>query len=237
MLSILFFSLFLFLPTVVQATYSPSSRKPPSDHSRAGGSRGCPGDAIPLTSLAPNTFVGTTTSLRPTFVWFTSKAQPTEFRLSELDANNQAKQIGVPQKLKSIPGINQLVLPSSLPSLTVGKRYLWQVSIDCQGGSLMQRAEFLVVQKTPNLEMKLSSATNDSQKANIYAEAGLWYEALEQALKVAPPGKLGQTGAFFVKNLVQWDNLVATVIPNEQNVREKEIQQRRINLESITKLY
>ncbi|MGB3651388.1 MAG: DUF928 domain-containing protein, partial [Rivularia sp. (in: cyanobacteria)] len=142
------FFLLLFVPTMAIA--SPQSQKPqrrrepPGDYSRAGGSRGCPGEAIPLTVLAPNTFVGKTTSVRPTFSWFVSKAQPTEFRLFELAGKSTPKIIGNPIKLQSKSGINKLSLPQKQVALTVGKKYLWQVSIDCADSPLIQRAELKV---------------------------------------------------------------------------------------------
>lgn len=214
---------------------SKKRRKPPSDYSRAGGSRGCPGEVIPLTVLAPDTFVGETTSVRPTFAWFVSKAQPTEFRLFELDASTSTPtRIGIPIKLKSRSGINTLSLPEKQPALTVGQRYIWQVSIDCPDSPFIQRAEFMVVQKPSVLDRKLSQVRNNSQKAYVYAEQDLWYEALREALKVAPQGKLGPVGSEIVQNLAQSDNLIPDKVTGDRlEVLKKEIQERRNYLEKI----
>ncbi len=248
-----FFLLLLFFPTASTANNPPQTkqhevnssktnkrrkpRKPPSDYSRAGGSRGCPGKTnIPLTVLAPNTFVGETTSVRPTFAWFVSKAQPTEFRLFELDASTSTpKRIGTPIKLQSELGINQLSLTENQPALTVGKTYIWQVSIDCPDSPFIQRAEIMVVQK-PALNDKLNKMSNDSQKAYIYAEEDLWYEALEEALKVAPQGKLGQLGSEIVQKLAQSDNFIPERSQSDgTDVLQNEIQLRRNYLEQIAK--
>ena len=211
------------------------NRKPPSDYSRAGGSRGCPGEVIPLTVLAPNTFVGETTSVRPTFTWFISKAQSTEFRLFELDAStSEPKIIGVPIQLKSTSGINQLSLSEKNPELTRGNKYIWQVSIDCPDSPLIQRAEFTVVQKSSVLARKLSGVTDNSQKAYIYAQQDLWYEALKEALKIAPQGELGQVGSDIVQNLALSDSFIPDKLaPDRIEVLKKEIQQRRNYLEKI----
>ena len=210
-------------------------REAASDYSRAGGSRGCPSESIPLTVLAPNTFVGKTTSVRPTFTWFASKAQPTEFRLYELDANTSIpKRIGAPISLQSTSGINQFSLPEKQPGLTVGQRYIWQVSIDCPGSTFIQRAEFRVVQKPSALDDQLSRVVNSSQKAYIYAEQDLWYEALEEAVKVTPQRKLGQVGSDMVQKLAQSDNFIPKQLtPDRLEVFKQEIQQRRNYLEKI----
>lgn len=208
-------------------------REPPSDYSRAGGSRGCPGEDIPLTVLAPTTFVGETISVRPTFTWFVSKPQPTEFRLFELDASTPTpKRIGVPIKLESKSGINQLSLPEQQPALTVGKAYIWQVSIDCQDSPLIQRAEFRVVQKPTVLDSQLARVAN-SQKAYIYAEHDLWYEAIAEALKVAPQGKLGQVGSNIVQNLAQTDSFIPQLTSDELEDLKQENQQRKNYLKKI----
>lgn len=209
-------------------------REPPSDYSRAGGSRGCPGEDIPLTVLAPTTFVGETTSVRPTFTWFASKPQPTEFRLFELDAStSKPKRIGVPIKLESKSGINQLSLPQQQPALTVGKAYIWQVSIDCQDSPLIQRAELMVVQKPAVFDGQLSEVVNNSQKAYTYAQQDLWYEAMSEALKVAPQGKLGTVGSAIVQNLAQSDSFIPQSTPDKLEDSKQEIQQRKNYLEKI----
>ena len=244
----------LFVPTVAIADNPPQSQKPsvnssepkkpkkrrepPSDYSRAGGSRGCPGEDIPLTVLAPTTFVGETTSLRPTLTWFVSKPQPTELRLFQLDQNTSTpKRIGVPIKLQSKSGINQLSLPQQQPALTIGTAYIWQVSIDCQDSPLIQRAEFRVVHKPTVLDSQLARVAN-SQKAYIYAEHDLWYEAMSEALKVAPQGKLEQVGSDIVQNLAQSDSLIPEKLTSDQlEELNKEIQQRKNYLEKIGERY
>jgi hypothetical protein len=217
-----------------EAKQSKKRRKPPSDYSRAGGSRGCPGESVPLTVLAPNTFVGKTTSLRPTFTWFVSKPKETQFRLFELTEGKSPKRVGTPIKLQSKSGINKLSLPKERSPLTVGKTYIWQVSIDCPDSPFMQRAEFSVVQKPSVLNNKLSKANNSSEKAYIYAEQDLWYEAMEEAFKTAPQGKLGQLGSQIVKNLAESDSYIPEqTTADKLKVLQQEIQQRKSYLEKI----
>lgn len=196
----------LFLTPVANAEFVPRERKPASDYTRSGGSRGCPSDEIPLTLLAPKTYIGYTTSLRPTFVGFGSTARKIRFRIFEFDSNNTPQQIGNSVEQEINPGVFQILLPENQPELTVGKKYLWQVAIDCANSTdtkLVERAEFIVVEKPSVLKNKLTTTANDQQKANIYAKADLWYEALAEALKSVKTGKLGQVGLNLVKDLAK----------------------------------
>ncbi|NJK66516.1 MAG: DUF928 domain-containing protein [Microcoleus sp. SU_5_3] len=51
------------------------------------------------------------------------------------------------------------------------------------------------------VQSKLNKAVNSVEKANIYAGAGLWYNALDEALKLAPASKLGEVGSTQLKDL------------------------------------
>ncbi len=53
------------------------------------------------------------------------------------------------------------------------------------------------------VQSKLNKAVNSVEKANIYAEAGLWYDALDEALKLAKPAKLGEVGSTLLNDLAQ----------------------------------
>lgn len=210
-------------------------RKPPGDYSRSGGSRGCPGEVVPLTVLAPNTFVGETISVRPTFAWYISKSLATEFRLFELRQGKAPKRVGSPIKFTSTSGINKFSLPQNQPSLTVGKSYIWQVSMNCPDGPFIQRAEFSVVNKPFGLDGKLFRANSNSRKAYIYAEQDLWYEAIGEALKNAPQSLLGEIASKIVENLAQSDSFIPEQTPaDKQKILQQQIQQRKIYLEEIS---
>lgn len=210
-------------------------RKPPGDYSRSGGSRGCPGEVVPLTILAPNTFVGETILVRPTFAWYISKSVATEFRLFELRQGKAPKRVGSQIKLTSTSGINKFSLPQDQPSLTVGKSYIWQVSMNCPDGPFIQRAEFSVVNKPFGLDGKLSRANSNSRKAYIYAEQDLWYEAIEEALKNAPQSQLGEIASKIVENLAQSDSFIPEQTPaDKQQILQQQIQQRKSYLEKIS---
>lgn len=189
LLSALLFSGLVLLPSVASAKYVPRNKKPPNENTRVGGSRGCPGeDKIPLTVLAPHTFVGKTASLRPTLAWFASKSEETEVHVYEFGANdkiNRTIEIAKVEKSQIKSGANKFKISQS-KALKPGKQYLWQVSISCADGSFFtQKAEFKVINKSKILETQISNAKNISQKAYTYALNGLWYEALEEVLNIS----------------------------------------------------
>ncbi|WP_254625648.1 DUF928 domain-containing protein [Nostoc sp. TCL240-02] len=200
------------------AEFKPRDRKPASGHSRAGGSRGCASNGdIPLTQLAPQTYIGKTTSTRPMLAWYISTSQNVRFRLAEFDSDNNPKQIGKFKEIPSIAGINKLELTRDYPELTVGKTYSWQISIDCENSPIVRRAEFTVInpQSLANKEF-----TSIPESVSYYAENDLWYEAFKEALKATDNGKLGQTGATLVKELAESEILIGN------DAEQKNTQQR-----------
>lgn len=216
----------VFLMTTIPAfaEFKPQDRKPASGNSRAGGSRGCPSSGIPLTQLAPVTFIGKTASTRPMLAWYMSSSQNVRFRLFEFDSANTVKEIGKVQEIPTTAGINKLKLPLDYPELTVGKTYLWQIAIDCENDTIIRRAEFTV---TNPQSLAKKQFTSIPESVNYYAENELWYEALQEALKATSNGKLGQTGATLVKELAQSEMLTG------KNVDKKYIQQRIEYLQKI----
>lgn len=183
--------------------FKPRDRKPASGYSRAGGSRGCASSGIPVTQLAPQTFVGKTASTRPMLVWYMSSSQTVRFGLFELESDTTIKRIGKSKEIPTIMGINKLKLPPDYPELAVGKRYLWQISVDCGKDTSVNGVEFTVInsQSLPNKRF-----TTVQERVNYYSENELWYEALEEALNAASNGKLGQIASALVQDLAQFEN-------------------------------
>ncbi|MDZ8078095.1 MAG: DUF928 domain-containing protein [Nostoc sp. SerVER01] len=220
--------LLLFLTPLASANFRPGDRKPASDYTRSGGSRGCPksDNQIPLTLLAPKTYIGYTASTRPTFAGYVSSSHEIEFQIFEFVSNNTVTALSNPIKQNTSPGIFQVSLPESYPKLTVGKKYFWQVAISCPGDDLVERAEFMVVEIPSTIENKLLATDNGLQKSNTYAAANLWYEALAEALKSASPGKLGQVGSNLVQEFAKYES--ARLKDNEELVKK-----RIVNLQTI----
>lgn len=216
--------LFLMTTFPAFAEFKPRDRKPASGNSRAGGSRGCSNNA--LTQLAPQTFIGKTASTRPIFVWYMLISQNVQFRLFEFDSAKSVKQIGKVQEIPTIVGINQLKLPLNYSELIVGKTYLWQIAINCNNNTIINHAEFTVINSQSLPQKKFTSIP---ESVNYYAVNELWYEALAAALKVSDRGKLGTLGAQLVKELAESE----MPMNSDSDINRKNIQQRIEYLEKI----
>jgi hypothetical protein len=109
-----------------------------------------------------------------------------EFTLYEFDTNDQPSKLAYKQQLQSSSGIMALSLPQQAQGLTVGKKYLWQLESLCNRNrpsrNLLVRAEIEVVPTPSNLKIALSNQGESSERVNLYAEAGMWYDALSEAL-------------------------------------------------------
>ena len=199
----------ILLVEAALADYKPPvEQEPPSDYTKSGtaGSRGgCQGsEAIPLTLLTPQTHIGQTASTHPTFAWFvpTSENVSMEFRLFEYDLNNKPTKLIVALSIPLSSAKIRKISLSDKYSLTVRKKYLWQIAIDCPDSQLdlIARADIKVVSSSLT-EPALSS----SKLAETYAQLSLWYDALGQALEVAKQGKLGEDAAILLEELANYE--------------------------------
>ncbi|AFY55530.1 protein of unknown function (DUF928) [Rivularia sp. PCC 7116] len=218
-----------FLATALPAyaEYKPRDRKAASGYSRGGASRGCPGSSIPLTLLAPKTFVGKTASKRPMLAWYMSNPRTVRFQLAEFISDKKIKNIGKPKEIPATAGINKLKLSTDYSELTAGKKYLWQITIDCEGeDSITSRAEFKVVSQS----LAKTAFTTIPESVKHYAQKDLWYEALEEALKKTENGQLSQSGSILVKQLSQLETPIKT--DTEEDI--KIIKQRNQYLQKIS---
>lgn len=225
-------SLIVFVATAAIADYVPPPKKePPSDYSKSGGVRGCSQDNIPLTILAPQTYVGQTSSRYPTFAWFVSNSSQVEFRLYEFDASDRPKQIGKPILVQSSPGITTLSLPQEQPGLSIGQKYLWQVAINCPLGDLIERAEFRVVEMPSVLSTNISTTKDGLEKAQLYAKASLWYEALGETLKLSESRKPENLSSTLLQELAKSEE--PEVTQPLTTTKRNEIQKRLNSLKKI----
>lgn len=233
-------SLALIVTPAALAAYEPGDQKPaPTDRSSDGGTtRGCSGGDMPLTVLASRNYVGRTISPHPTFAWFVpgdSASKPMQFTIYEWVPGDKPKEVRK-MSLQSSPGIMKLSpFSDSEPGLQSGKEYSWQVVIHCDpdnpSGDLVSEASIEIVEMPAAVQSKLNRAVNSFEKANIYAEAGLWYNALDEALKLAEPSKLGEVGSTLLNDLAQWE---APKITPELPLEERDAIEKRIeNLKQI----
>jgi Domain of Unknown Function (DUF928) len=199
-------SCLLCLSLAVTNTALAEYKKPPGTHNDAPkgesttmtGIRGkgsCSEQAITkLTALAPYSHPGQSANTHPTFTWHIPdpESYPVLFRLYEYDAtqrNGKGKTIAE-KTLSSTPGIMSYVLPSDSPGLTAGQKYIWQAILVCNPNSpsesLVTGARINIVHQPSGITTQLNntSQANPTAKADIYAQAGLWYDALAQVVSI-----------------------------------------------------
>jgi hypothetical protein len=152
----------------------------------------------PLTALVPQSKQGLsqelTVSAYPTFHWYMPQnnnhpvAQFVLYKVTRLEPVIEEVEVfstkfQIPQRA----GVASLKLPveAMVPALAVGQDYRWQIQLLC----LDQDEEYVVnqfvegwitrVQPSTDLTRRLNHAA-PADRIDIFAEAGLWYDALTQ---------------------------------------------------------
>ncbi|PSB01862.1 DUF928 domain-containing protein [Merismopedia glauca] len=184
---------------IAEAKYKPKGQKPPKDSSISTGTRsGCD---TQITLLAPQVYVGQTSSTRPKLVWNLSSNSSTDedktydliLTIFEILPDKRKIMRVKPIEFQARAGIVQQSLTGEQVDLEVGKTYLWQVASPCSGGNYnVHEAEIEVTAMPSELKKRLLAVKDPVTKANLYAEEGYWYEALAETI---PPA--GQPGADF----------------------------------------
>lgn len=161
------------------AVYKPPVRGAPGGRV-GGGTRGVGSEINALSVIAPDD-VGLTFQEQPTLYWYISKS--TNYPIEVTIIEDQAiyplleKRIGHPVK----PGIQHFSLKDSNVRLSTGTQYRWFVALvydpdhrskDIVAGGMIER-----IQTPEDLQAKLSQIDR-GKTPNIYAEEGIWYDAL-----------------------------------------------------------
>ncbi len=176
----------------VWANYTPpKDADAPSGSTGSSGVRGCLDASGAMAVLAPRSHVGQTASTRPTVSWAITDTQPFAMEVRLYQVNDGGNQTLIEQfALETTPGIMQATLPSTQPDLEPGQRYLWKVIVLCNpnrpSNALVDQVEMDVVSLPANLVAALDQADSPLARATLYAESGLWYDALAEALNKAP---------------------------------------------------
>jgi len=178
--------------TTAQAgiNYVPPNRGNPTSGSTTGaGSRGCGEDSQPvsLSLLTPRDHIGQTASAHPTFFWYVSNATnvPVKFTLVEPKV---AKPVLVKQMQVNKAGIMRLEMPTDSPELVPGRQYRWTVALVCASGGgpsnkIVAQSWIKRVAIAPSQSTQLAAATSERDRAQIYAQGQLWYDALNSLAK------------------------------------------------------
>ncbi|EKQ70612.1 protein of unknown function DUF928 [Leptolyngbyaceae cyanobacterium JSC-12] len=144
------------------------------------GSRGCERlSQVTILPLVPDNHVGLTVSPRPTFMAFLAGAKSAEFTLVEPGVN---KPLVVQTVQPNSKGIIKVNLPATTPDLVAGKDYRWSVAVICNP---KRRSQDIYaqgwIQRVPmsnELGKAIASTRSEQARARLYAEAGMWYDAI-----------------------------------------------------------
>ncbi|WP_448265860.1 DUF928 domain-containing protein [Nostoc sp. DSM 114159] len=132
-----------------------------------------------LTALMPLNKIGLTLAERPTFYWFIPQIPVETARFSLLDGEDIVYETTF--KLPKQLGIIGFTLPTKAPSLKVGKKYHWYMSIadnsEEVGEGITVDGWVERIQPTNDLSKQLAT-TNPKQLSQVYAGSGIWYEVL-----------------------------------------------------------
>jgi hypothetical protein len=158
----------------------PSVGKP---RRRIGGGRRGPGDPLPeLWALVPD-HVGLTTSAAPSLFWYISNDARgyVVFELTLIDEASVAPLVDVRVPAPARGGIQRVNLAEHGVALKPGQEYQWSLALVVDPA---QRSRDLVatgwIERVPepdDLAARLA-ASDPAGRANVYAGAGLWYDAL-----------------------------------------------------------
>ena len=138
--------------------------------------------------------LGQTASTRPTFVWyvFSDDANPLEFHLYRHQSDGSLEAILTNPIGQSNQGYMAYTLPQDEPDLNVGDTYLWQVVLYCDQNleevGKWTSADIEIVEPPANLAAELSD--DSLHKAQAFARAGLWYDAMAQVYDATTPEEL-----------------------------------------------
>ncbi|NEQ95594.1 MAG: DUF928 domain-containing protein [Cyanothece sp. SIO2G6] len=198
----------------------PSRREPGGTRGSCLGSSGAPVEGLQLTPLMPvdqqsNAYFGQTVSPYPTFYWHVpviaspdpeipNRTPPAaEFVLMD-EMGNEIYTTKFQLEPTTQSGLIRLSLPENagLAPLEVNKNYKWYFSLICdefdRGTDIFTEGW---VRRVP-IDPALSLTT-----ANSYAEAGIWFEALDILAEAQYLGETRPTG----EPSITWDSLLEDV--------------------------
>jgi hypothetical protein len=162
--------------------YKPPLRGAPGGRV-GGGTRGAPGrDIFVLSVLAPD-HTGLTTKEQPSLFWFISSdtSLPVELTITDPDAAEPMLETRITPPVAR--GVHRVRLSEHNVRLAVGVTYQWAVTVIPDDASRRSR-DILAsgtierVEPTGDMAPKLAAA-GSTDLASLYAEAGIWYDALE----------------------------------------------------------
>ena len=141
-----------------------------------------PGSLAPtLAVLAPADHVGFTGQASPSLYWYLSQLTPCQIRLNLTEEHSGTTLLDAPLAPPTNPGVQRILLAPHNVVLQPGVRYRWSVSLirdpkdrlkDLTASGGIERTKPIAA-----VQQKLPLTTRDERPA-LYAEAGLWYDAV-----------------------------------------------------------
>jgi hypothetical protein len=180
-----------FLPAIANPMpiqYNSSQFPPASDRGRprrttGAGSRGCEAQAAPveLTLLAPS-HTAVSASGRPSFYWHISNSTPVSLRFTLVEPRVFPPLVDQEIEVTEA-GIIRFEMPTTAPQLQEGKEYRWTVAVICDRNrpstNIVAKSLVQHIAPSSDLTSQLVTATSAYDHAQLYAQAGYWYDALD----------------------------------------------------------
>jgi hypothetical protein len=169
----------LFAADAGVPVYNPPSRGAPGGRI-GGGTRGG-GNIFVLSVLAPD-HSAFTTSEQPSLYWFISKPTALPIELTVMDSQGIKPLLETKLPSPAEPGIQRVRLADYNVHLAPGAAYRWFVAVvpdadrrskDILAGGAIERVDL-----QEDVKAKLAQAS-DKEVPFVYAQAGLWYDALK----------------------------------------------------------
>ncbi|MDX2231222.1 MAG: DUF928 domain-containing protein [Leptolyngbyaceae cyanobacterium bins.349] len=161
-----------------------------------------------LTSLVPPDRLGLTYSGRPTFHWYVPKSPAKTAKFLVLENEDTDVFYETTLTLPEEGGIISFTLPANAPALASGKQYHWFLVVGCSeiDQSANPSVEGWVERIAPEAAILSQLAKVDAmEQARIYAESGIWHEA------VTTLAKLRQTNPQDATTIARWHELLKSV--------------------------
>lgn len=164
----------------------PPDRGEPAGRGLGGGQRGnCLTALVPVTQIsAGDLYWGLTTVDRPTLWFHLSRplAAPTSGKWVLQDEAGKVRYSSPFTLPQQSAGTISLSLPMTVPPLQVGQSYRWSVSLECDpelvDAPVKLEGQLKRVAVPAQLQTQLAAAKTPIEKASLYANHGIWHDAL-----------------------------------------------------------
>jgi len=146
----------------------------------SGAARGQAVDAV-LIALVPN-HVALTTQAQPSLFWFQSKPAKGKFELTVVEPKKPKPLLSLTAPSADKPGIHRVKLAKYKVELQPDVAYEWSVAIvpDAENRSRDVIAKGVIKRiSAPGDLANRVSQVGDLERAQAYAQAGIWYDAFE----------------------------------------------------------